>query len=232
MCRTVERVNQCLDLFFSSGIEHNNDIYSCAQLEANNNNTITTTNNQKPIECVVDSDPICVPDVKHEPSVVLETVVQIVPSKCLPREHNTPKEPIATNNTREPQCIKSPVAPAVVVATHSSHHQPPAKSTATFVKEHRPRSVTASVFAPVTNADHNNNNTPKLVAIQLHQSHQRTAGVQFKPSLTPSLALSNASAVGTLPTLTCRPKIQSAAMNKGFMMFLDEGNDSKYMLSV
>lgn len=196
------------EFFASSGIEHKNDIYSCAQLEANNNNN----NNQK----LITSAPI-VPEVKHEP-VVNETVVQIVPSTPSPSEHKPKEDQIITNIVQD-KCIK-----------------PTNTSSVLTPKEHRPRSVTASVFAPVT-ADI----TPQLVALQLQSQRPATTAGTISPCVQLNQKTNNSTQilqagsgaqhpVSYQPTKDQRTQIGSrggAAMNKSFMMFLDEGNDSK-----
>lgn len=235
---------QCLRSFFSSGIEHKNDIYSCAQLEANNNNEVPL------VECSIQSKPIG-PEVKHEPSPTVvnnETVVKVVVP--LPSELHQTKDQIPTTTiTHQEKCIK----PVIINPPSSVSHQ---STTATFVKEHRPRSVTASVFAPVT-AD---NITPQLVALQLqsqrstvaggvqsssggvHQlNHHKTNGVNKPHQLVAHHSPIQATTTGGVLLLPSGNNYQSpkdqrsngssrgggTAMNKGFMMFLDDGNDSK-----
>lgn len=222
---------------FYSGIEHENDIYSCAQLEANNNNEKLFT--KSALQC---SEPIAiVAEVKHEPIVI--EAAPIVPSP-----QSSPTSILSDRQSIEPvtassavaKCIIKPVAPAPVPAP---------------LKEHRPRSVTASVFAPVT-ADI----TPQLIALHLRGAQSNVNGIpavsataqpggQFGSVKSNGFAAkSHQLLLGANPTLTAvaagvlpfgvdSEKTQNlavgavdggAAMNKGYMMFLEDGNDSEY----
>lgn len=217
-CKNEINVEQKKKSFFRSGIENENDIYSCAQLEA-------------AAACKA------VDKVKTEVSVIV--VGGAITSSSDAKVVESISTPIRAEAV-EPKLLTPPPKRAVVINKPQKELSPP-----------RPRSVTASVFVPVTEipaallALQQQQQLPSAVPHYPHQ-HQRpqtvTASVfaplsaqrkQYKSAVQQQQQPSSAAIVPPTNKLVV-PVVSSAAppvqslqntMNKGYLMFLEEGSD-------